>query len=229
MLARPTGYPFCVGFRFHRGVGIGRFLRLNFGKKGVSLSAGVPGARVNLGARGVRVSAGIPGSGLSWSSRVGGPGPGAHPAGPGAGAPQLPQSPRPWVATDYPASWPTKKAAAEYAAREQERQAWERHQHFEAEKRRVEAHEAAEKAQRWQWLVATFGQDAAIKIHTKQLWVGATDVMVLEMLGAPEDTDDVVLKTKSKEIWKYFQKGENRFGLRVTLEDGAVVGWTDKR
>ncbi|PKN66998.1 MAG: DUF2845 domain-containing protein, partial [Deltaproteobacteria bacterium HGW-Deltaproteobacteria-10] len=37
-----------------------------------------------------------------------------------------------------------------------------------------------------------------------------------------------VLKTKTKKTWKYHQQGTNRFGLRVTVENGYVVGWDKK-
>lgn len=57
-----------MGFRFRRSVGLGKFARINLGKRGASLSLGVPGARVNFGAKGVRSTVGIPGTGISYSS-----------------------------------------------------------------------------------------------------------------------------------------------------------------
>ena len=44
----------------------------------------------------------------------------------------------------------------------------------------------------------------------------------------PADTDQKVLKTKTKEIWKYRPTARNRFGLKVTLDDGIVAGWEQK-
>jgi hypothetical protein len=36
------------------------------------------------------------------------------------------------------------------------------------------------------------------------------------------------MKTKRREIWKYGRMGGNRYSLRVTLEQGVVVGWEEK-
>jgi hypothetical protein len=59
-------------------------------------------------------------------------------------------------------------------------------------------------------------------------WQGQTQEQLLDSLGRPADTDTKVLKTKTKEIWKYNRVGKNRFGLRVTVENGVVVGWDKK-
>jgi len=52
--------------------------------------------------------------------------------------------------------------------------------------------------------------------------------MVIDVWGEPADLDEVALKTKTKTEMKYDQKGKNRFGTRVYLEDGVVVGWETK-
>jgi hypothetical protein len=52
--------------------------------------------------------------------------------------------------------------------------------------------------------------------------------MVIDVWGEPADLDEVALKTKTKTEIKYDQKGKNRFGTRVYLEDGIVVGWETK-
>ena len=57
------------------------------------------------------------------------------------------------------------------------------------------------------------------------LWQGETAEQLRESLGTPPDTDQKVLKTKTKEIWKYRPTKRNRFGLKVTLDDGIVTGW----
>jgi hypothetical protein len=115
---------------------------------------------------------------------------------------------------------------------EAERQAWEREQ----ERRRIEAETAhaakeakrAAERQRRDALVERFGVDDAGRIVRGEIWVGATADMIRESLGSPADKDQKVLKTKSKEIWKYHPAGTNRYKLRVTLENGVVVGWEDK-
>jgi hypothetical protein len=57
---------------------------------------------------------------------------------------------------------------------------------------------------------------------------GMTAEMVVAVWGEPEDLDETVMKTKRKTEMKYNQTGKNRFGTRVHLEDGIVVGWEVK-
>ncbi|WP_202593987.1 MULTISPECIES: hypothetical protein [Geobacter] len=66
------------------------------------------------------------------------------------------------------------------------------------------------------------------KIMSRHFWQGQTEEQLRDSLGHPYDIDERVLKTKSKQIWKYHPMGRNRFGLRITLENGLVVGWDDK-
>jgi len=56
-----------MGFRFHRSVKLFPGLRLNFGKRGMSVSLGVRGAHVTYGPTGTRTTVGLPGSGLSYT------------------------------------------------------------------------------------------------------------------------------------------------------------------
>ncbi len=56
-----------MGFRFRKSFG-NKFFRVTFSNKGVSTSAGVPGARVSISSKGrVTGSAGIPGSGIYYT------------------------------------------------------------------------------------------------------------------------------------------------------------------
>jgi len=66
------------------------------------------------------------------------------------------------------------------------------------------------------------------KIMRQVFWVGQSQEQLLDSLGPPADTDQKVMKTKVKEIWKYNQTGVNRFGLRITIEDKIVLGWDQK-
>lgn len=59
-------------------------------------------------------------------------------------------------------------------------------------------------------------------------WQGQTADQLRDSLGEPLDIDQKVLKTKTKEIWKYQQTGKNRYALKITLENGVVVGWDQK-
>ena len=70
--------------------------------------------------------------------------------------------------------------------------------------------------------------EIAEKIINQMFWVGQTSEQLLDSLGKPIDIDENVLKTKKKEIWKYCQKSTNRFGLKIRVENGIVVGWDEK-
>jgi hypothetical protein len=61
-----------MALRFRRSVKIIPGMRLNFGKRGVSVSAGIRGANVTIGKHGAYGNAGIPGTGLSFRSKMGG-------------------------------------------------------------------------------------------------------------------------------------------------------------
>lgn len=66
------------------------------------------------------------------------------------------------------------------------------------------------------------------RIMGREVWQGQSHEQLRDALGVPVDTDEKVMKKHRREIWKYHQTGVNRFGLRVTLEDGIVVGWDQK-
>jgi hypothetical protein len=85
------------------------------------------------------------------------------------------------------------------------------------------------KAKRKADLLRKYG-DANIveKILSKRIWVGQTKNELLDALGHPFDVDSKLMKTRSREIWKYNPNGKNRFGLRITLDDGRVAAWDSK-
>lgn len=70
--------------------------------------------------------------------------------------------------------------------------------------------------------------EIARRIMQRVVWQGETREQLRESFGEPADIDQKVLKTKSKEVWKYRPTGKNRFGLKVTLDDGIVVAWDMK-
>jgi hypothetical protein len=75
-------------------------------------------------------------------------------------------------------------------------------------------------------LIERYGDpEIARQIMKCVLWKGETQEQLLESLGRPADIDQKVLKTKTKEVWKYRPTARNRFGLKVTLDDGIVTGW----
>ncbi len=85
------------------------------------------------------------------------------------------------------------------------------------------------KQQRLAYLCEKYKDETiAQKIYDGYFWEGQTSEQLLASLGNPEAVDNKLLKTKTKEIWKYNRQGVNRFALRITVENGYVVGWDKK-
>lgn len=66
------------------------------------------------------------------------------------------------------------------------------------------------------------------KIMNGYIWQGQTAEQLFDSRGNPEDIDTKVLKSKTKEIWKYYQTRKGQFKLRVILENNVVIGWEEK-
>lgn len=65
-------------------------------------------------------------------------------------------------------------------------------------------------------------------IMDQRIFTGETAEMLTDSLGNPAGKDNQVLKTKTKEIWKYHPTGQNQYRTRITLENDVVVGWDIK-
>lgn len=87
----------------------------------------------------------------------------------------------------------------------------------------------AAQERRYAALLSKYG-DAEIvdRIMQRVIWETQTAEQLRDALGEPVTTDQKLTKTKRTERWMYNQTGANRFGLRVTLENGVVVGWEQK-
>lgn len=82
---------------------------------------------------------------------------------------------------------------------------------------------------RFSGLVGKYGSEEIAKnIIDGRFWQGQTSEQLLESLGRPVEIEDKVLKSKSRQLWKYKKQGVNRFGLRITVENGYVTGWEQK-
>ena len=78
-------------------------------------------------------------------------------------------------------------------------------------------------------LMMKYKNDALVESLMQELfWRGQTADQLRDSLGEPLDIDQKVLKTKLKEVWKYQELGKNRYALKITLDDGVVVGWDQK-
>jgi uncharacterized protein DUF4236 len=236
-----------VGFRFRRTIKLGKGLRINLSKSGVSLSAGRPGASLNIGSRGAATTVGIPGTGLSYRSallHLRSPGkrtsrPAPSSASPGAalgclgasvvllGLLLLLSGVSTWAllllglgALLFLLQIRASKRAAAFRSAEEERT------------RQLAALllllQRRAEAQRRASLVARFGEEACSRILARDVWLGQTEEQLREALGEPVDIDEKVMKTKRREVWKYDQTGASRFKTRVILEGGLVAGWDRK-
>jgi len=70
--------------------------------------------------------------------------------------------------------------------------------------------------------------EIAKAIMNKKFWQGQTSEQLAESLGNPAGVDRKILRDRTREIWKYDQRGRNQYGLRITLENGNVIGWDQK-
>lgn len=66
------------------------------------------------------------------------------------------------------------------------------------------------------------------RIFNGYFWEGQSAEQLRDSLGSPVAVDKKLLKTISREIWKYQHQGGNRFALRITVENGYVSGWDQK-
>ncbi|WCH29182.1 hypothetical protein [Aeromonas salmonicida] len=85
------------------------------------------------------------------------------------------------------------------------------------------------KKQRLEYLRDKYKNEELVqKINDRYFWIGQTSEQLLDALGKPAAVDNKILKTKIKDVWKYNHRGANRYALRITVEDGFVVGWDKK-
>lgn len=78
-------------------------------------------------------------------------------------------------------------------------------------------------------LLVKYGDIEIVEMIMKRMfWQGQTPEQLEDSLGEPVDVDRKVMKTKTKEVWKYNQTGKGRYALRITIENDEVVGWDKK-
>ena len=79
-------------------------------------------------------------------------------------------------------------------------------------------------------LLAKYGDPGLVEqLLRHRFWVGMTAEQLLDSRGKPVGIDEKVLKSKTKQTWKYQPTGVNRYALRIHLDNEIVVGWDDKR
>jgi len=77
-------------------------------------------------------------------------------------------------------------------------------------------------------LRARYPEDVVQRILAGHIWQGQSEEQLIETLGQPVEVDHKVLKTVRREVWKYQQTSAQRFALRITVENGYVMGWDKK-
>lgn len=87
-----------------------------------------------------------------------------------------------------------------------------------------------QKKKRLQYLTEKFGDPVVVDhIYNHRFWQGQTMEQLIESLGSPHGVDKKLLKTMTREVWKYNPRGVNRYGLRITLDNEIVSGWDHKQ
>lgn len=82
---------------------------------------------------------------------------------------------------------------------------------------------------RYDKLMAKYNDTNVVdKIIKNKIWQGQSLDQLRDSFGAPQDTEKKVLKTKTKETWKYNHINGNRYGTRVFIENDKVIGWEFK-
>jgi hypothetical protein len=78
-------------------------------------------------------------------------------------------------------------------------------------------------------LLARYGdKDVVEQIMRHEFWQGQTSEQLMDSLGPPVEMDENVLRKCVRRTWKYHKTGQNRFALRITLENDIVTGWDKK-
>ncbi len=78
-------------------------------------------------------------------------------------------------------------------------------------------------------LLRKYGDPAVVEcIMSRTVWKGETAEQLLESVGKPAAVDEETLRSARRQVWKYRRIGRHRYGQRVILDDGVVVGWRTK-
>lgn len=83
--------------------------------------------------------------------------------------------------------------------------------------------------QRAAYLKQKYNNAATVEaILEGKVWESMTEEQLIDSIGKPEAIDNKQMKRKSRDVWKYQHRGGSRYGLRITIENGFVVGWDSK-
>jgi hypothetical protein len=71
-------------------------------------------------------------------------------------------------------------------------------------------------------------QEVVDRILKGEYWKGQTSDQLEDSMGPAHAIDKQILKTKTKETWKYDEGKKGQFSTRIEIENGKVVGWSAK-
>lgn len=77
-------------------------------------------------------------------------------------------------------------------------------------------------------LNAQYAPSTVDRILCHEIWRGQTEKQLRYSRGEPDAVDQKILKTKTKEVWKYDEVRKGQFRVRVTLDNGRVVSWDER-
>lgn len=66
------------------------------------------------------------------------------------------------------------------------------------------------------------------KIMKRLIWEGMSTEQLYDSWGGPVDRAERISRNRAVYTLKYNQTGKNRYGSRVTVENGIVTGWDIK-
>lgn len=78
-------------------------------------------------------------------------------------------------------------------------------------------------------LLAKYGDAKIVSmILRRDIWQGMTSEHLVDSRGRPSAIDEKVYKSKVVHTYKYEPDGKKRFRTRITVENGHVVGWSQR-
>lgn len=104
---------------------------------------------------------------------------------------------------------------------------WFRYGQMKKEGEQAESIKARE--ERFAFLMKKYNDKETVqKIMNSEIWQGMNAEQVTDTLGKPTAIDQELMKTKRRETWKYYPRGQNRYDLKLVLENDVLVGWEKK-
>lgn len=83
--------------------------------------------------------------------------------------------------------------------------------------------------QRHEEVFRKYGDDDIAEAIAKETFVkGMTGEMLTESIGRPHSITHQTVEEQNQEVWNYYPQGADRFGLKITFEEGKIIAWDQK-